>query len=42
VGGWLASVIGFAVTSSLGSFLMAIVGAIVLVGMTRFFVREVV
>ena len=41
LGGWIAEVIGLAITSSLGMFLMAIVGAVVLVGLTRFVVRRV-
>jgi len=41
LGGWMAEVIGLSVNSSLGEFLMAIVGAVVLVGLTRFIVREV-
>jgi len=40
LGGWMAEVIGLSINSSLGEFLMAIVGALVLVGLTRFVVRE--
>jgi uncharacterized membrane protein YeaQ/YmgE (transglycosylase-associated protein family) len=41
LGGWMAEVIGLSISSSLGMFLMAIVGAVVLVGLTRFVVRHV-
>jgi uncharacterized membrane protein YeaQ/YmgE (transglycosylase-associated protein family) len=41
LGGWMAEVIGLSISSSLGMFLMAIVGAVVLVGLTRFIVRQV-
>jgi len=41
LGGWMASVLGLSIGSSLGTFLMAIVGAVVLVGLTRFVVRHV-
>ena len=41
LGGWIAEVIGLSISSSLGMFLMAIVGAVVLVGLTRFVVRRV-
>jgi uncharacterized membrane protein YeaQ/YmgE (transglycosylase-associated protein family) len=41
LGGWMAEVIGLSISSSLGMFLMAIVGAVVLVGLTRFIVRHV-
>ena len=41
IGGWMANVLGLAVYSSLGIFLLAIVGAVVLVGLTRFIVRRV-
>ena len=40
LGGWMADVIGLSISSSLGEFLMAIVGAVVLVGLTRFVVRQ--
>ena len=40
-GGWIAEVIGLSISSSLGMFLMAIFGAVVLVGLTRFVVRRV-
>ena len=41
LGGWMAGVLGLSVYSSLGMFLLAIVGAVVLVGLTRFVVRHV-
>jgi len=41
LGGWMARLIGLSVYSSLGMFLLAIVGAVVLVGLTRFVVRHV-
>ena len=40
-GGWMADVLGLSIGSSLGLFLMAVVGAVVLVGLTRFVVRHV-
>ena len=40
LGGWIANVLGLSISSSLGMFLMAIVGAVVLVGLTRFVVRQ--
>ena len=42
LGGWMAGVIGLSTNSSLGAFLLALVGAVVLVGLTRFVVRKVV
>jgi len=39
-GGWMANVLGLSIGSSLGLFLMAIIGAVVLVGLTRFVVRH--
>ena len=39
LGGWISRVIGLYPGSSLGSFLIALVGAIVLVGLTRFVKR---
>jgi len=41
LGGWMARVIGLSTSSSVGSFLLALVGAVVLVGLTRFVVRQV-
>ena len=41
LGGWMARVIGLSVYSSVGMFLLAIFGAVVLVGLTRFVVRNV-
>ncbi len=41
LGGWMANVLGLSVGSSFGMFLLAIVGAVVLVGLTRFVVRHV-
>jgi len=41
LGGWMANVLGLSIGSSLGMFLMAVVGAVVLVGLTRFIVRRV-
>ena len=40
LGGWMAGVIGLSTGSSLGAFLMALVGAVVLVGLTRLVVRK--
>ena len=41
LGGWMAGVIGLSTASSFGAFLLALVGALVLVGLTRFVVRNV-
>ena len=41
LGGWIADVLGLSVSSSLGEFMMAILGAVVLVGLTRLVVRTV-
>ncbi|MBF0571552.1 MAG: GlsB/YeaQ/YmgE family stress response membrane protein [Candidatus Omnitrophica bacterium] len=41
LGGWIASALGLSVGSSLGMFLLAILGAVVFVGLTRFVVRHV-
>ena len=38
-GGWMAEVMGISISSSFGDFMMAIVGAVVLVGLTRLVVR---
>jgi uncharacterized membrane protein YeaQ/YmgE (transglycosylase-associated protein family) len=40
LGGWMAEAIGLSIRSSFGEFLMAIFGAVVLVGLTRFVVRQ--
>ena len=40
LGGWMAGVIGLSTGSSVGAFLMALVGAVVLVGLTRLVVRK--
>jgi uncharacterized membrane protein YeaQ/YmgE (transglycosylase-associated protein family) len=40
LGGWMSSVLGLSIESSLGMFLMAIFGAVVLVGLTRFVVKQ--
>ncbi len=40
MGGWMAEVIGLSISSSFGEFLMAVLGAVVLVGLTRFVVRQ--
>jgi len=42
LGGWMARVIGISASGSAGSFLLALAGAVVLVGLTRLVVREVV
>lgn len=39
LGGWMARVIGISAGGSLGAFLLALVGAVVLVGLTRFVKR---
>lgn len=41
LGGWLAGVLGISTGSSMSAFLMALVGAVVLVGLTRLVVRNV-
>ena len=41
LGGWSARELGLSVNSSAGEFLLAIIGAVVLVGLTRFVVRNV-
>ena len=40
LGGWMAGVIGISTGSSAGAFLLALVGAVVLVGLTRLIVRK--
>jgi len=39
LGGWIAGVIGLSTGSSVGAFLLALAGAVVLVGLTRFVTR---
>ncbi len=39
IGGWIARVIGLSTISSVGVFLAALAGAVVLVGLTRFVKR---
>ena len=41
LGGWIARVIGLYTSSSVGAFLVALAGAVVLVGLTRLVVRNV-
>lgn len=40
LGGWMATAIGISASSSIGGFLLALIGAVVLVGLTRFIVRN--
>lgn len=40
LGGWMARVVGLTTGSSVGAFLLALAGAVVLVGLTRFFVSR--
>jgi len=40
LGGWMARVLGLYAGNSLGAFLVALVGAVVLVGLTRLVVRN--
>ncbi len=39
LGGWVAGVIGLYTSSSIGAFLVALTGAVLLVGLTRFVTR---
>jgi uncharacterized membrane protein YeaQ/YmgE (transglycosylase-associated protein family) len=39
LGGWIARVLGLYTGSSLGAFLVALAGAVILVGLTRFIKR---
>jgi len=39
-GGWMANVLGLSINSALGEFMMAVLGAVILVGLTRFIVRN--
>lgn len=41
LGGWIGSVIGITASGFVGSFLLALLGAVVLVGLTRLVVRHV-
>ena len=41
LGGWMANILGLSIGSSLGMFMMAVLGAVVLVGLTRFVIRHV-
>jgi uncharacterized membrane protein YeaQ/YmgE (transglycosylase-associated protein family) len=41
LGGWIAGVMGLYTSSSVGAFLVALAGAVVLVGLTRLVVRNV-
>ncbi len=40
LGGWIAGAIGISANSSFAAFLLALVGAVVLVGLTRLIVRK--
>jgi uncharacterized membrane protein YeaQ/YmgE (transglycosylase-associated protein family) len=40
LGGWMAGVLGLTIGSSFGAFLLALLGAVVLVGLTRLIVRQ--
>jgi uncharacterized membrane protein YeaQ/YmgE (transglycosylase-associated protein family) len=40
LGGWIAGVLGLYTSSSVGAFLVSLAGAVVLVGLTRFVVRQ--
>jgi uncharacterized membrane protein YeaQ/YmgE (transglycosylase-associated protein family) len=40
LGGWIAGLIGLYTGSSVGAFLVALAGAVILVGLTRFVVRH--
>jgi len=39
-GGWIADVLGLSIASSFGMFLMAVLGAVILVGLTRLVIRQ--
>ena len=41
LGGWIAQVLGLSINNSYSEFLMALIGAVVLVGVTRFVIRTV-
>jgi uncharacterized membrane protein YeaQ/YmgE (transglycosylase-associated protein family) len=40
LGGWIAQVIGLSINSAFGEFMMAVLGAVVLVGVTRLIVKK--
>ncbi len=40
LGGWLAGVVGLSTNNSFAAFLVALVGAVLLVGLTRFVVKK--
>lgn len=40
LGGWMADVLGFYASSSFAAFLIALAGAVILVGLTRLIVRN--
>lgn len=40
LGGWMAEIIGLSISSTFGEFMMALLGAVVLVGVTRLVVRQ--
>jgi len=41
LGGWMAGEIGISSNSAVGACLLALSGAVILVGMTRFVVRQI-
>ncbi|MDD5080358.1 MAG: GlsB/YeaQ/YmgE family stress response membrane protein [Candidatus Omnitrophica bacterium] len=41
LGGWIARAMGLYTSSSIGAFLVALAGAVILVGLTRLIVRNV-
>jgi uncharacterized membrane protein YeaQ/YmgE (transglycosylase-associated protein family) len=41
LGGWMADILGLNIGSTFGLLLMAVLGAVVFVGLTRFIVRQV-
>jgi uncharacterized membrane protein YeaQ/YmgE (transglycosylase-associated protein family) len=40
IGGWIAGVLGLYTSNAIGAFLVALAGAVILVGLTRFVVRQ--
>ena len=40
LGGWMAGVVGLSANSLFGAFLLALAGAVILVGLTRLIVRK--
>ncbi len=40
-GSWIADAIGLSISSTFGELMMAVLGAVILVGLTRFVVRNV-